>query len=202
MLVLAVMIFTVLFGLLSGVFMGYSLGYVNLEDIIFYLRIAGQSSYSKTILFLVSVLVFLLWIYFLERLLFKKQKEKTIAFDTPGGRVMVSLSAVEDFLKKTCEGMPEIREMKPQIIASHKGISVSLRLVLNPLQDLPQFSLNLQNLIKEKLSSLLGLEEEVNVRILVTKIVHPQERKRKERTERTREPKDSGPDSDIPYRNY
>lgn len=193
MLFLGILIFTLVLGLLSGSLIGISLNYIRPSDIFIYSSQIFNSPYYRFITFFVGLLIFLLWIYFLERIFLKKQKEKTIAFQTPAGQVSIALSAVEDFIKRLCEDIPELKEIRPAVSASRRGVNISLRLLINPLQDLPQFTSNLQNFLKDKIQSLLGLEEEINIKIHIAKIM-PLPKKKKE--------KETEENVGVPYREF
>ncbi len=194
MLFICIFIFTILFGVLSGIFIGASLHYFKLSFIQYYLTQFYGDLRTRIILFFGGILLFLLWIWFLQCLFVRREREKNIAFQTEKGEVVISLGAVEDFLRKICADISEIRDLRPVIRAGRKGkIEVELRLILNPLQELPDFTSHLQNLVKEKLQSLLGVEE-IKVRIFVSKILSVRKKK-----EEKQEPEE---EIKIPYREF
>ena len=53
------------------------------------------------------------------------QKEKTIAFENPDGQVTISLSAIEDFIKRAMKQLPEVKESRPSVKAGKKGYNNS-----------------------------------------------------------------------------
>ncbi len=103
------------------------------------------------------------------------QKEKTIAFDNPSGRVSVSLAAMEDLIRRVVARIPEVREARPLIVATGKGLEISTRLVLNTEANIPEITARLQDLIKRKIQDTIGIEETVIVKIDVVKII-PEDR--------------------------
>jgi len=105
------------------------------------------------------------------------QREKTIAFDNPDGQVTISLTAIEDFVKKIVRQIPDIKEIRPNIIASKKGIFVTARVILYSDTNIPAVTDNIQNLIKNKIQDILGIEETVTVRVHIAKITHREETK-------------------------
>ncbi|MBU0605378.1 MAG: hypothetical protein KKH77_03730, partial [Candidatus Omnitrophica bacterium] len=51
----------------------------------------------------------------------KLTREKTIAFENPDGQVTISLSAIEDFIKRALKQLPEVKELRPSVRASKKA---------------------------------------------------------------------------------
>ena len=100
----------------------------------------------------------------------RKQREKTIAFDNPSGRVTVSLMAMEDLVRRVALRSPEVKDIKTNIIANKRGLDVSARLTLKSDVNIPDITSQLQETIKRKIQDTIGLEEPVNVRMHVMKI--------------------------------
>lgn len=111
----------------------------------------------------------------------KFQREKTIAFTTSSGEVSISLSAVEDLIRRIAAIMPEIKELRPDVIATKKGIVVDLRLVLKSEANIPELTGRLQDITRSKLQEVLGIEEQIIIKIHVAKIVSREERERKKK---------------------
>ncbi|MDD3374758.1 MAG: alkaline shock response membrane anchor protein AmaP [Candidatus Omnitrophica bacterium] len=119
----------------------------------------------------ISVVVMFLSLLFARIIIGGQQKEKVIAFDNPSGRVSISLSALEDMIKRAVAKISEVKEIKPSILATKKGIEVTSRLVLKSDVSIPDMTARLQELIKGRVQDVLGIEENVSVKIHVTKIV-------------------------------
>jgi len=100
----------------------------------------------------------------------KLQREKTVAFENPDGQVTVSLSAIEDLIKKISRQIPEIKELRPVVIASKKGVNVVNRVVLYAGVNIPDVTEKIQNVIKVKVQEMLGIEEPISVKVHVAKI--------------------------------
>lgn len=101
----------------------------------------------------------------------RRQMEKTIAFDNPTGRVSVSLTAMEDMVRRVVGKSPEVKESKPSIIATKRGLDVDVRLILKADVNIPDFTSGLQDTVRRKIQDTIGLEEPVAVRMHVVKIV-------------------------------
>jgi len=122
--------------------------------------------------------------------LMKFQRERTIAFLNPDGQVTISLSAIEDFIKRVSAHLSEIKELRSYVKATRKGIDISCRITLWADVNIPDATEKIQSLIKTKVQEMLGLEEQIVVKIHVTKIVQREPQKEKSQA------------SGIPFRSY
>ena len=77
--------------------------------------------------------------------------------------------------------MPEIKELRPDVIATKKGIIVDLRLVLKSEANIPELTGRLQDITRSKLQEVLGIEEQIIIKIHVTKIISPEEKDKRKR---------------------
>jgi len=107
----------------------------------------------------------------------KMQRERTIAFDNPDGQVTISLGAVEDFIKRLVKQIPEIKELKPTVVANKKGVDVMTRLILFSDTNIPEVTDRLQSLIKGRVQEILGIEEAISIKVHIIKIVQKEEHK-------------------------
>ena len=109
----------------------------------------------------------------------KMEREKTIAFDNPDGQVTVSLSAIEDFMKRMSRQVPEIKELKPKVIATKKGIVVDAKVTLYSEISIPNITEKIQSIVKNRVQDMLGIEEAIIVRVHINKLAHKDESKKK-----------------------
>ena len=98
------------------------------------------------------------------------QMEKTIAFENPEGQVTVSLSAIEDFIKKSVRHLPEVKELRSNVTASKKGINIICRATIFADSNIPQTTERIQSIVKSRVQEMLGVAETINIKIHVTKI--------------------------------
>lgn len=104
----------------------------------------------------------------------KMQRERTIAFENPDGQVTISLSAIEDFIKRAIKQMPEVKELKPTVRAK-KGITIINKVTLFSDINIPETTEKIQNIVKSRVQDMLGVEEPINIKVHVVKIVHKDE---------------------------
>lgn len=147
-----------------------------------------NSFYAKVIIGLVGVLLTVISLSSAQLILNRFQREKTIAFTTSSGEVTVALSAVEDLIRRLTGILPEIKELRPDVIATKKGIVVDLRVVLRSEANIPELTARLQDITKSKIQEVLGVEEPVVIKIHIVKIASLEERDRKRKDAVKEEP--------------
>lgn len=167
----------------------------SIEYINSFLAYIQGSLYARVIFFLSGILLILISFSFAQLILGRFQREKTIAFATSTGEVTIALSAVEDLIKRLAGIIPEIKELRPDVIATKKGIVVDIRVVLRSEANIPELTSRLQEITKSKIQEVLGLEEQIIIKIHVAKIVSIEEKDRKRRELEKEEPK-------IPFSGY
>jgi uncharacterized alkaline shock family protein YloU len=109
----------------------------------------------------------------------KIQREKTIAFANPNGQVTITLSAVEDLIKRLANQLMEIKDTKADVKATKKGIDIRMRIVLRSETNIPEFTAKLQDLIAGKIQEVFGIDEPINVKIHVAKIIVHDDKQKK-----------------------
>ena len=109
--------------------------------------------------------------FLLAKLIYgSRQMERTIAFENPNGGVTVSLTALEDLIKRLIVQMPEIKEIRPYMIANRKGLEVDIKLVLRHETNIPDMTARFQDLVRRKIEEAIGLDGKINIRVHVIKI--------------------------------
>lgn len=126
----------------------------------------------------------------------QKRREKTIAYEGEFGQVTISLSALEDTIKRLLKEINGLKEVKPQVIASKKGLKVILRLVLSSTLNIPELTEKVQGIVRDKLQSMLGIEEELQIQVEIKKILFPEPKKNNKKNQ------DDSDDTAVPYRDY
>jgi uncharacterized alkaline shock family protein YloU len=158
----------------------------DISNIFSYLQ---NSSTTRIVIGLSGFLLILISSWFAELILGRFQREKTIAFPTASGEVTIALSAVEDLIKRLAGEIPGIRELRPDVIAGKKGLVVDLRVILKSEANIPELTERLQEITRSKIQEVLGIEEQIIIKIHVLKIISPEEKDRKKRdSEKNTEP--------------
>lgn len=168
---LAILFYVTVLSITCGIVILFVAHVILLPDLSDLLRRAYDENNLRVIVGLVAAgLVFLSFLF--ARTIFGYQsKERTIAFDNPSGRVSVSLTALEDMVKRLILRVPEVKEVRSGIIATKKGLEVESRLILKADVNIPEMTAHLQEMIKNKIQDTIGIEEAVVVKIHVIKMV-------------------------------
>ncbi len=134
----------------------------------------------RIVIGLSGLLLIIISFSFAQLILARFQREKTIAFHSSSGDVTIALSAIEDLIRHFVLIIPEIKELKPDVIANRKGnIIVNLRVVLKSEANIPELTSHLQEIIKSKIQEVLGVEEQIVIRIHIAKIISREEKDRR-----------------------
>jgi uncharacterized alkaline shock family protein YloU len=159
----------------------FSLNLLLPQDINNLLVYSQSNQNSRIIIGLIGALLILISFSFAQLILGKFQRERTIAFTTSSGQVTISLSAVEDLIRRLAGVIPEVKELRPNVVANKKGIIVDMRVVLRSEANIPELTNRLQDITKSKIQDVLGLEEQIIIRIHVAKIVHDEKDNRRKK---------------------
>jgi uncharacterized alkaline shock family protein YloU len=159
----------------------FSLNLLLPQDISSMISFALESQHSRIVIGLSGALLILISFSFAQLILGKFQREKTIAFTTSSGQVTISLSAVEDLIRRLAGIIPEVKELRPNVVANKKGIIVDMKVVLRSEANIPELTSRLQDITKSKIQEVLGLEEQIIIRIHVAKIAHDEKDNRKKK---------------------
>jgi uncharacterized alkaline shock family protein YloU len=186
--VLGIVFYSTIIILVGLSMIGLSLNLIPMQNINNLLVYLQNSTNLKIIFGLSGFLLILISFSFAQLILGKFQREKTIAFSTTSGEVTVALSAVEDLIKRLTGIIAEIKELRPNVIASKKGIEVDLRVILKSEANIPELTSRLQEITRSKIQEVLGLEEQIFIRIHIAKIITPEEKERKKKDNEREDP--------------
>ncbi len=179
--VLGVIFYATVIILAGVILIVFALNLLLPQDINNLLSLIQSSLNSRIILGLSGGLLIFISFSFAQLILGRLQREKTIAFTTTTGEVTIALSAVEDLIRRLAGVIVEIKELKPDVIATKKGIIVNLRVVLSKEANIPELTSRLQEITKSKIQEVLGIEEQIIVKIHVAKIIPLDEKEKKRR---------------------
>jgi len=150
-----------------------------------------------------GVLLILFCIKLLKERRAQAQREKTIAFRNAQGEVTISLMALEDMVRKQIAEYRQIRDARPYIVAGKKGIRVTLRIVLDAAANIPELTASVQENVRARLQSILGIEENIMVNINIRKIISSGPGDRSGDKSNARQGKGELPDNHtVPYRDF
>ncbi len=123
----------------------------------------------------------------------KLKKNRIIAFQNPDGEVTISLSAIEDYIKKIAKGIPGIKDVRSRVGVSKKGINIVARVSVSASANIPELTERIQMEVKNRVQGMLGVEEKINIKMHINKIagISPQAEAA---------PEERPPVAQVPYR--
>lgn len=172
---LTLFFYTLVFTLAGGLFIAVSLNIIPQDAIVDAVNAIYTTTNVRLILGITGILLIFISLTVVQVTMGKIKREKTIAFENPDGQVTISLTAIEDFIKRALRQLPEVKELKPNVRASKKGITIVNRVVLFSDINIPETTEKIQNIVKTRVQDMLGVEEPINIRVHVVKIVHKEE---------------------------
>lgn len=190
--ILSILFYTLLFALLGAVCLAFAFHLFDLKEVLPHVQFAFENFRMRLIIGLSGFLLILSSFAAAGIITGKIQREKTIAFTNPNGTVTVTLSTVEDLVKRLSHQLSEIKDARAEVRATKKGIDIRMRVVLRSEINIPDFTTRLQDLITSKVQEVFGIDEPILVKIHVAKIITSEE-KPKKKSEPEKE------DIQIPY---
>jgi len=180
-------------GLVTGIgLIGMSLeiNYLNITGYISTLNVmAANNLLTRITLFLSGSLIILIFLRFIQRGFMRYHREKTIKTETENGYISVTLTAIEDMIRKSLSDEDIISHIKPKILSTRKEIISYVKLALKEAVNIKDFAENIQTKLKDKLQALLGSDRTLKINIEIKKISFP----RKDTGENEEEEDEEGP---------
>lgn len=165
--------YIVLFILMGVGLVAFSLQWIPVEGAVYWIEAAYRQQNLRLACFLTGVGLILLNWMFAELTLAKLQRQKTIAFDNPDGQVTVSLAAIEDMIRKSTQELPDVKEIRSDVVARKGGILARVRVTLWSEARIPEVTERIQSVVRSRVQEMLsGVEEPVQVKVHVAKIAH------------------------------
>lgn len=186
---LGVVFYTAVITLIGLVLIVFALNKIQPQEVSYLLEYLKNSATSRLVIGVSGLLLIIISYLFAQSILGRFQQERTIAFATSSGQVTIAMTAVEDLIRRIARDMPEIKELRPYVIAKKKGtIVVDLRIVLRSEANIPDLTDRLQDLTRSRIQEVLGVEEQIIIRIHVAKIITAEEKERKRKGGEKEEP--------------
>jgi uncharacterized alkaline shock family protein YloU len=98
-------------------------------------------------------------------------KEKNISFANPEGQITITVKAIEDFVEKAGQEFSQVVDLKPTIVAGKEGIKINAKVSLVAGAHVPRLAEGIQHTIKNRVQTVLGIENILSVEVHITKLV-------------------------------
>lgn len=166
----AIIIYTLIFLAIGGLLILLALNLFSADQLVNFVNYVYTLPNMQLILAVAGAIFILVGLLTAQINLGRLEMQKTIAFENPEGQVTVSLSAIEDFIKKSVRHLPEVKELRSNVTASKKGINILCKATIFADSNIPQTTERIQGIVKSRVQEMLGVEETINIKIHVTKI--------------------------------
>lgn len=173
--ILTITLYAVLLVAIGILFISLSFQLISPLDISGTLDVVQQSKNARMFLGVIGTILIIISIGIVQFFMNKMRREKTIAFNNPDGQVTISLTAIEDFIRRVAKQINDIKDIKSDVIASKKGVNITTRVTLWSDANIPDVTERIQGMIKTRLQEMLGIEETITVSVNVAKIVQKEE---------------------------
>ncbi|MCK5306257.1 MAG: alkaline shock response membrane anchor protein AmaP [Candidatus Omnitrophica bacterium] len=175
--------YTLIFLAIGTALISYSTGSITPQNIYQLVNSLSTDTNIRMIIGFIGAATIVVSLCILQLAFGGSKKEKTLSYENPSGQVTVALSAIEDFVKRLARDFKEIKELRPSVKVNKEGVQILCKVYI--LQDfpIPEVSGKIQNTIKLKVQSLLGIEEEINVKVHIVKILDKEKRAARDKKE-------------------
>lgn len=134
------------------------------------LNAAKENLYSQAALGVVGGLFALIGVTAPFRVARRLNKNRIIAFQNPDGEVTISLSAIEDYVRKVAGSISAIKDIRSRVGAGRKGINIVCDAAIFSGANIPEVTEKMQTVLKNKLNEMIGVEEKINIKMNISKI--------------------------------
>ena len=101
----------------------------------------------------------------------RRKKTRSISFDTEGGSVSISVTAVCDFIKKLGDEFEAIKSIDPKVRSEKDMVSFDLNLKVRAGARIPELSTRLQSRVREGIREGLGIVDVREIKVNIAEIV-------------------------------
>ncbi|MFH1877347.1 MAG: alkaline shock response membrane anchor protein AmaP, partial [Candidatus Omnitrophota bacterium] len=101
----------------------------------------------------------------------KLTKTKLLTFQNPDGEVTVSVTAIESYIKRIAQNIHGITDIKSTVKLGKRGIDLICQVSMSSGKNIPEITERIQMEVKNKLRAMLGIEEDINIKMHINKIM-------------------------------
>jgi len=152
----------------------FAISFLSFSCINHNLIITGRDFLDKEILNLrifgfSLIIVSIIWIVYWSDY---KIKTKNITFNNPHGKVQISLNAIEEFIStRITAHIKNIKTLKVKTSISSYGLETLISLTVSSGYNIPELSGQIQELIKNYLQDVVGIERISHIHIQIENII-------------------------------
>ncbi|MBU0570779.1 MAG: alkaline shock response membrane anchor protein AmaP [Candidatus Omnitrophica bacterium] len=95
---------------------------------------------------------------------------RQITFQNPDGEVTISIAAIEEYIYRAAKEISGISNVRSRVSFGRKGINIVSEVTINAGSNIPKLTEEIQSEIKNKVKTMLGVEEQITMVMRVNKI--------------------------------
>lgn len=173
---IVIFFYTLVFVAVGSLVISFATGFITPQTVNDLLQHIPTDINIRIIIGMIGAGIIIISLAIMELAFGSGKQEKSISFENPNGQVTVSLSAIEDFVRRLGREFKEIQELRPTAKVKKGNLTIACKTFL--LQDLsiPEITQKIQDTVKNRVNKLLGNAEEIKVKIDVIKIVEKDKR--------------------------
>ena len=151
-----------------------SLHLLSMEDALLKIREIYTSPWRTVQIGMVGILFILIGLAFAKTLIKRGRQTEALVFQGDIGLIVVSVTAIEDIIKKVLKRYSLIKEWKTKTLIDGREVEIKLRLVIWSGGDIPVLLGNIQQEIRDRLRKILGPESRLEILCDVVRIEETQ----------------------------
>ena len=163
--------YTLLFVAVGSLIISFALGYITPQTIIDLFGHIPSDFNIRMLIGLTGAAIIVISLAIMQLAFGTSRQEKSITIDNQNGQVTVSLSAIEDFVKRLGREFKEIQELRPSVKTTKSNLIITCKVYLLQNLSIPEITRDIQETVKTRVNKLLGNAEDIMVKIDVVKIV-------------------------------
>jgi len=134
------------------------------------------------------ILIGIIWlVYWSDHVI----RTRSISLDNPHGKVRISLRAIEEFIStKISTQIRNIKSIRVKASLGSHGLETSMQMKIASGYNIPEITSQIQELIKNYLQDVVGVERVSHIEIVITSITPPEEEISSETEKQTEEKTD------------
>ncbi|MDI6782836.1 MAG: alkaline shock response membrane anchor protein AmaP [bacterium] len=147
-------------------------GSIAVEAIIaHYLEMLRQDPTTRVMTFLTGLVLLLVSMLTLYLAIRGDSLSPTIIVKTETGNVVVSASAIEDFIQRVGRGIDGVKDLKPNLLLTKSGWRLDVRVTMWSDRSIPELRKRIEDQLKFQVLNLMGSDKIQQVNIYVVRIV-------------------------------
>lgn len=177
----------------GSLFISIAIDTITPDMVMSALKLVAESPALQIVLYAVGGIFLLVGVVGPLRMARDLSDGNIIAFQNPDGEVTVSLKAIEDYIRRISRDIPGINDVRAHVMVKKHGVNIECHASLTAGSNIPDITERIQLAVRSRLQNMLGMEERINVKMHVSRIV------RTARTEGMPAEEELGP-AEIPFR--